>query len=63
MNKEKHVGLSFADNNNISEKINAPHFKDHSQIPDNALEVFSSKRNFKMDVPIQVGCAVHDAKL
>ncbi len=32
MNKEKHVGMTFADNNNISKKINDSHFKDLSQI-------------------------------
>ena len=64
MNKEKHVGMTFADNNNISKKINDPHFKDLSQISENTFEVFSSKRKIKMDVPIQVGCAVYDlAKL
>jgi hypothetical protein len=60
MNKEKHVGMSFADKYNISKKINDPHFKDLFQISENTFEVFSSKRKFKMDVPIQVDCAVYD---
>jgi hypothetical protein len=34
------------------------------KISENTFEVFSSKRKIKMDVPIQVGCAVYDlAKL
>jgi hypothetical protein len=50
MNKEKHVGMSFADNNNnISKKINDPHFKDLSQISENMFQVFSSKIKIKMD--------------
>ncbi len=56
--------MTFADDNNISKKINDPHFEDLSQISENTFEVFSSKRKIKMDVPIQVGCAVYDlAKL
>ncbi len=54
----------FADNNNITRKINDAHFKDLLQISENTFEVFSSKIKIKMDVPIQVGCAVYDlAKL
>jgi hypothetical protein len=64
MNKEKHVGMTYANENNITKKINDPHFKDLNKISDNTFEVFSSKRKIKMDVPIQVGCAVYDlAKL
>jgi hypothetical protein len=57
MNKEKHFGMSFADNNNISKKMNDPHFKDLSQISENTFQVFSSKIKNKMYFPIQVGCA------
>ena len=64
MNKEKHISMNYADDNNITKKINDPHFKDLSKISDDTYEVFSSKRKIKMDVPIQVGCAVYDlAKL
>ena len=64
MNKEKHIGMTYANENNITKRINDPHFKDLNKISDNTFEVFSSKRKIKMDVPIQVGCAVYDlAKL
>ena len=64
MNKERHVSMNYADDNNITKRINDPHFKDLNKISENTYEVFSSKRKIKMDVPIQVGCAVYDlAKL
>ena len=38
--------------------------KTPQKISEDTYEVFSSKRKIKMDVPIQVGCAVYDlAKL
>ena len=65
MNKEKHVSMNyFNDDNNTNKRINDPHFKSLNKISENTYEVFSSKRKIKMDVPIQVGCAVYDlAKL
>ena len=64
MNKERHIGMTYANDYNITKKINDPHFKDLNKISENTYEVFSSKRKIKMDVPIQVGCAVYDlAKL
>ena len=45
---------------NVTKRINDPHFKDLNQISQNSFEVFSSERKIKMDVPIQVGCAVYD---
>ena len=63
-NKEKHVSMNYADDNNITKRINDPHFKDLSKISENTYEIFSSKIKIKMDVPIQVGCSVYDlAKL
>jgi hypothetical protein len=45
-------------------KINDPHFKDLTQISDEAFEVFSSKRRIQKNVLLQVGAAVYDlAKL
>ena len=55
MNKEKHIGMTYANDSNITKRINDPHFKDLNKISDNTFEVFSSKRKIKMDVPIQVG--------
>ena len=64
MNKEKHVSMNYANDNNITKRINDPHFKDLDKISEETYEVFSSKIKIKMDVPIQVGCAVFDlAKL
>ena len=53
-----------ANDNNITKRINDPHFKDPNKISEDTYEVFSSERKIKMDVPIQFGCAVYDlAKL
>jgi hypothetical protein len=52
MNKEKHVGMSYTNDPNVTKRINDPHFKDLNQISENSFEVFSSKRKIKMDVPI-----------
>ena len=60
MNKEKHISMTYASDKNITKKINDPHFKDLTQISDEAFEVFSSKRKIKMNVPLQVGAAVYD---
>jgi hypothetical protein len=64
MNKEKHISMTYANKENITKKINDPHFKDLNEISDESYEVFSSKRKIKMNVPLQVGAAVYDlAKL
>ena len=64
MNKEKHISMNYTDDSNVTKRINDPHFKGLSKISDDTYEIFSSKRKIKMDVPIQVGCAVYDlAKL
>ena len=64
MNKEKHISMTYANKENITKRINDPHFKDLKEISDDSYEVFSSKRKIKMNVPLQVGAAVYDlAKL
>ena len=60
MNKERHISMNYADDNNITKRINDPHFKDLNKISEVTYEVFSSKRRIKIDAPIQVGCAVYD---
>ena len=56
--------MNYADDNNITKRNNDPHFKDPNKISEDTYEVFSSKIKIKMDVPIQIGCAVYDlAKL
>jgi hypothetical protein len=61
MNKEKHVGINYPNDPNVTKRINDPNL---NQISENSFEVFSSKRKIKMDVSIQDGCAVYDlAKL
>jgi hypothetical protein len=47
MNKEKHVGMSYTNDPNVTKRINDPHFKDLNQISENSFEVFSSKRKLK----------------
>ena len=39
MNKEKHISMNYADDNNITKRINDPHFKDLEKISDNTFEV------------------------
>ena len=60
MNKEKHIGMSYAIDLNKTKKINDLHVKDLNKNSVEIYEVFSSKRKNYMDVPIQVGCAVYD---
>jgi hypothetical protein len=49
---------------NISKKINNPRFKDLEQLHGENYEVITSKREIKLDLPLQIGCAVYQlAKL
>ena len=48
MNKEKHVSMNYADDNNITKRINDPHFKDLNKISEDTYEVFSSKRKISV---------------
>jgi hypothetical protein len=49
---------------NISKKINNPRFKDLEQLYGENYEVTTSKREIKLDLPLQIGCAVYQlAKL
>ena len=63
-NKEKFVSTSYGNEDNISKKINSPHFKDLERLYGQKYEVISTKREIKMDLPLQIGVAVyHLAKL
>jgi hypothetical protein len=45
-------------------KINSPHFKDSEQLYGQKYEVMSTKREIRMDLPLQIGVAAyHLAKL
>jgi hypothetical protein len=56
--------LSYGNEDNISKKINSPHFKDLEQLYGQKYEVISTKREIRMDLPLQIGVAVyHLAKL
>jgi hypothetical protein len=45
-------------------KIKSPHFKDLEQLYGQKYEVISTKREIRMDLPLQIGVAVyHLAKL
>ena len=49
---------------NISNKINNPRFKDLEELYSNSYEITSAKRDIKLDLPLQIGCAVYQlAKL
>ena len=63
-NKEGFVSTTYATENNISKKINNPRLKDLEQLYGENYEVISSKREIKLDIPLQIGCAVYQlAKL
>ena len=44
--------MIYANDNNITKRINILHFKDINKISEDTYEVFSSKIKIKMDVPI-----------
>ena len=63
-NKENFSSTSYANEDNITKKINNPHFKDLEKLFGDTYEVSSTKREIKMDLPLQIGVAVyHLAKL
>ncbi len=63
-NKENFVSTTYDNEDNISKKINSPHFKDLEEVYGQKYEVISTKRTIAMDLPLQIGVAVyHLAKL
>jgi len=54
-NKEKFVSTSYGNEDNISKKINSPHFKDLEILYGQKYEVTSTKREITMDLPLQIG--------
>ena len=63
-NKEKFVSTTYGNEDNISKKINNPHFKDLEQLYGQKNEVIATKREIRMNLPLQIGVAVyHLAKL
>jgi hypothetical protein len=64
-NKEMFDSTTYGNEDNISKKINKPHFKDLELLPyGQKYEVISTKRTIVMDLPLQIGVAVyHLAKL
>jgi hypothetical protein len=42
MNKEKHVGMSYTNDPNVTKRINDPHFKDLNQIQKIHLKCFQA---------------------
>ena len=58
------VSTSYGNEDNISKKINSPHFKDLELLYGQKYEVISTKREICQDLPLQIGVAVyHLAKL
>ena len=49
-NKENFVSTSYGNEDNISKKINSPHFKDLEQLYGQKYEVISTKREIRMDL-------------
>ena len=63
-NKEKHRQVKFCDDNEVSGLINSPFFRQLDIIDDETYKVQSSKKNIKLDLPLQVGFFVYQyAKL
>jgi hypothetical protein len=63
-NKERFVSTTYGNEDNISKKINSPHFKDLELLYGQKYEVIATKREIRMDLPLQIGVAVyHLAKL
>ena len=63
-NKEGFVNTSYANENDITKKINNPRFKDLEELHKNNYEVTTSYKTITMDLPLQIGVAVyHLAKL
>ncbi len=56
---KKIVSTSYGNEDNISKKNNSPHFKDLEQLYGQKYEVISTKREIKMDLPLQIGVAVY----
>ena len=55
-NTDNHNPTSYATEDNISKKINSPHFKDLELLYGDTYEVISTKRNICEDKPIQNWC-------
>ena len=63
-NKGNFVSTTYGNEDDISKKINSPHFKDLELLYGQKYEVISTKRKIRMDLPLQIGVAVyHLAKL
>jgi hypothetical protein len=63
-NKENFVNTEYCNEDNVTKKINSPHFKDLEELHERTYEITSTKREIKMDLPLQIGVAVyHLAKL
>ena len=63
-NKEGFVNTSYANEKDITKKINNPRFKDLEELNKNNYEVTTSYKQITMDLPLQIGVAVyHLAKL
>jgi hypothetical protein len=58
-NKENFVSTTYGNEDNIGKKINNPHFKDLEELYGQKYEVTSTKREIRMDLPLQIGVAVY----
>ncbi len=63
-NKENFLSTTYGNEDNIGKKIKTPNLKDLELLYGQKYEVISSKREIRMDQPLQIGVAVyHVAKL
>ena len=63
-NKEKHRKIAFCNENNFSQCINDPFFRQCNQLNETTFEVEMSKKTITLDLPLRISCFVHQyAKL
>ena len=64
MNKDKHTNITYCSEEKINKHVNDPLFQDCNDLAGETYEIMKSKRKIKMDLPLQIGCAVYQlAKL
>lgn len=53
-NKERHRKVNFCDDDEVTELINSPFFRQLNMLNDDTYEVESAKKKIKLDLPLQV---------
>jgi hypothetical protein len=53
-NKERHRKVDYCNDDEVSELINSPFYRQMNVIDDDTYEVESAKKKIKLDLPLQV---------